>query len=81
MTLQEFAEKHCTGRQYDSCIGTPCTWSSGSGCFHPLHPKNASEGLRAAAVATGSKALLLAWARAELDKCTDSTPPDSETPF
>lgn len=41
MTLQEFVDRHCVGRQYDSCIGTPCTYSGGAGCIHPLHPWNA----------------------------------------
>lgn len=42
--LEVFLEKHCTGRQYDSCIDSPCPSSSFSGCLHPLHPKNKGKG-------------------------------------
>ena len=47
MNLSEFVENHCTGKQYDSCVQSPCAFASTSGCRHPLHPKNAVEPLRA----------------------------------
>ncbi|MDI3534798.1 MAG: hypothetical protein PWQ82_1163 [Thermosediminibacterales bacterium] len=40
MTIDEFVKKHCTGKEYDSCVDSPCPYSSASGCRHPLHPKN-----------------------------------------
>ncbi len=38
--LRFFVDNHCVGRQYDSCVLTPCAYSGGDGCQHPLHPKN-----------------------------------------
>jgi hypothetical protein len=35
-----FIKNHCTGTIYDSCVNSPCRYSSSSGCTHPLHPKN-----------------------------------------
>ena len=43
MTLYEFVQNHCAGKQYDSCIESPCLFASSSGCRHPLHPKNQPE--------------------------------------
>jgi hypothetical protein len=40
MTLEEFARDHCVGKEYDSCVNSPCPYASASGCTHPLHPKN-----------------------------------------
>lgn len=37
--LMTFAAQHCTGREFDSCINSPCEHSSASGCMHPEHPK------------------------------------------
>lgn len=43
MTLQEFVDRHCPGKSYDSCHDSPCPYSSHlHGCTHPLHPKNQS---------------------------------------
>lgn len=41
--LKEFVEKECVGKQYDSCINSPCVYASANGCKHPKHPKNVSE--------------------------------------
>lgn len=38
--LNQFREEHCTGKQYDSCVNSPCRYSSSSGCTHPEHPSN-----------------------------------------
>lgn len=38
MTLAEFREKHCAGREYDSCANSPCRYSNPNGCQHPLYP-------------------------------------------
>ena len=40
MNLHDFVQKHCEGKQYDSCIESPCRFSSHSGCRHPMHPNN-----------------------------------------
>lgn len=37
--LNEFVREHCEGREYDSCVISPCRWSSNEGCCHPQHPK------------------------------------------
>ncbi len=47
MNISEFVENHCTGKQYDSCVDSPCAFASHSGCRHPLHPKRAVEQPRA----------------------------------
>lgn len=39
--IDDFVKKYCVGRQYDSCINSPCYYSGGDGCHHPMHPKNA----------------------------------------
>ena len=36
----EFIANDCTGKQYDSCVESPCTYASSMGCQHPKHPKN-----------------------------------------
>lgn len=43
MNLSEFVENHCIGKQYDSCVQSPCAFASTSGCRNPLHPKNTVE--------------------------------------
>ena len=43
MSLSEFVANHCQGKQYDSCVESPCPFASHSGCRHPLHPNNAVE--------------------------------------
>lgn len=43
MNLSEFVENHCVGKQYDSCVDSPCAFASHSGCRHPLHPKHAAQ--------------------------------------
>ena len=43
MNLSEFVENHCVGKQYDSCVESPCAFASHSGCRHPLHPKHAAQ--------------------------------------
>jgi len=45
--ITRFLEDHCTGTIYDSCVNSPCRYSSGSGCAHPLHPKNGEHAMRA----------------------------------
>ena len=40
LTMEDFLERHCEGKQYDSCANTPCKFASPSGCTHPRHPKN-----------------------------------------
>lgn len=40
LTTGEFVAKHCVGKQYDSCVSSPCQYASAGGCTHPLHPKN-----------------------------------------
>ena len=40
LTLSEFVRDHCAGREYDSCVESPCVYASHSGCKHPLHPNN-----------------------------------------
>ena len=47
MNLSEFVKNHCVGKQYDSCVESPCAFASHSGCRHPLHPKHAAQHLRA----------------------------------
>jgi hypothetical protein len=37
--MKWFVDNLCVGKQYDSCINTPCTYSGGNGCTHPKHPK------------------------------------------
>lgn len=37
--LELFVEEHCVGKEYDSCINSPCRYSSNDGCTHPEHPK------------------------------------------
>lgn len=39
LTLEQFNEHFCTGREYDSCRNSPCQ-HSGEVCQHPLHPAN-----------------------------------------
>jgi hypothetical protein len=39
-SLRKFIEDHCLGREYDSCVNSPCKYSSSNGCKHPEHPKN-----------------------------------------
>jgi hypothetical protein len=38
-SLKDFVEKHCVGKEYDSCKNSPCLYASSSGCQHPLYPK------------------------------------------
>ena len=38
--LTEFIDKHCVGKQYDTCTNSPCLYASSSGCQHVQHPKN-----------------------------------------
>lgn len=38
MKTSEFVEKYCMGKQYDSCISSPCMYSSSWGCRHPDYP-------------------------------------------
>lgn len=38
-SMNFFINVHCTGKQYDSCIESPCIYSSSTGCRHPKHPK------------------------------------------
>jgi len=38
--LKTFVDTQCVGKEYDSCINSPCPYSSGQGCTHPSHPKN-----------------------------------------
>lgn len=40
--LDHFIEHQCVGKQYDSCVNSPCLYSRGHGCGHPEHPKNQS---------------------------------------
>lgn len=40
MTLKEFTGKYCQGKNYNSCINSPCLYASREGCLNPLHPKN-----------------------------------------
>jgi len=42
--LAEFVERHCEGKEYDSCKNIPCPYSSSEGCRHPLHPNNQPPG-------------------------------------
>lgn len=37
--LELFVEEHCVGKEYDSCVNSPCRYSSNDGCTHPKHPK------------------------------------------
>jgi hypothetical protein len=39
MTLDEFVNNHCEGKQYDSCFNSPCRYAGSGGCQHPLYPK------------------------------------------
>ena len=44
-SLDEFIEKYCAGKQYDSCspclyAGGPSRTSGGLECRHPEHPNN-----------------------------------------
>lgn len=39
LTLEQFREHFCTGREYDSYRNSPCQ-HSGEVCQHPLHPAN-----------------------------------------
>jgi hypothetical protein len=41
ITQEQFVEKYCEGKQYDSCKESPCPYASHSGCKHPKHPDNA----------------------------------------
>lgn len=43
MSLKFFIDNHCVGKQFDSCVESPCPFSSHSGCRHPLHPKNSKQ--------------------------------------
>lgn len=42
--LQQFLANCCHWQQYDSCINSPCPYSSYEGCQHPDHPKNLRKG-------------------------------------
>lgn len=35
--LAAFVRDHCCGREYDSCVTSPCRYASGDGCQHPQH--------------------------------------------
>jgi hypothetical protein len=38
MTVEEYREivkKYCEGGQYDSCVNSPCPFSTSSGCKEP----------------------------------------------
>jgi len=37
--LDLFLRDKCVGKQYDSCIESPCLWASRSGCAHPDYPR------------------------------------------
>ena len=36
--LETFVAIHCVGRNYDSCVNSPCQYASSTGCAHPEHP-------------------------------------------
>jgi hypothetical protein len=38
--LQRFIADRCVGRQYDSCVTSPCRYAGSDGCQHPEHPKH-----------------------------------------
>lgn len=40
MNITEFIDKYCQGKEYDSCINSPCPYASSNDCKHPKHPKN-----------------------------------------
>jgi len=47
-TLDEFIEKHCAGKRFDSCspclyAGGPSRTAGGLECRHPEHPNNDKE--------------------------------------
>lgn len=39
-SMEVFLQEYCDGLQYDSCVESPCPFSSHSGCTNPMHPKN-----------------------------------------
>jgi len=41
--LAEFVRNTCVGGAFDSCVDSPCPYSSSGGCMHPLHPSNLVE--------------------------------------
>ena len=41
-TKADFVQNICAGKEYDSCINSPCLYASGDGCKHPEHPRNQS---------------------------------------
>lgn len=44
--LAAFVKTDCTGRQYDSCVSSPCVNASPDGCRHPNHPKHDTHDFR-----------------------------------
>ena len=41
--LDHFVSNLCEGKQYDSCVSSPCRYASQHGCQHPQHPKRDPE--------------------------------------
>lgn len=41
--LAAFVRDHCCGRDYDSCVDSPCRYAGVGGCQHPQHPKRQHE--------------------------------------
>jgi hypothetical protein len=37
--LAEFVKTDCRGKQYDTCVDSPCPYASINGCQHPKHPR------------------------------------------